>query len=337
VDWSKTGIRDSIRKLLEQPNWGEGLQGTPAGCEVPREIIQTYYAKKRSSESYRGCSSYEVMTPEHLHAAVSIAAMKKDKHVVMHKPIANRVHAARLVVETARKTGVATHLLAWRSPSNTIRDMILDGAIGILWEVHNWTNRPFWPQWQSLPTERPPVPKGFNWDLWLGPALGRPYHPCYTHTVFRGWYDFGGGSIADIGKYSLWPIFMALDLPVPTSSEANVSSCCDIVDQVSGVKMNDFSFPNAARIRFKFPAHGPLPPLHLYWYEGGKRSWTPEELEAEKRPMPATGTMFVGDKGIMLGNDIIPTSKMREYRAQKGGQAAPEARRGGGGGESNWV
>lgn len=356
VDWSKTGIRDSIRKVLEEPNWGAGVQGVRAGREVAREIIQTYYAKKRSSEKYRGCSAYEdfrellekekdldsvkVMTPDHHHATISIAAMKRGKHVAMHKPLANRVYEARLVVETARKTGVATHLLAWRSPLNAIRDIILEGAIGTLREVHNWTDRPFWPQWQSIPSERPAPPRSFNWDLWLGPALDRPYHPCYTHAVFRGWYDFGGGSIADMGNYSLWPIFMALDLPAPASIEANVSSSCEIVDQVSGVKMNDFSFPNAARVRFKFPAHGPWPPLTLYWYEGGMRPWTPEELEVDKKQMPATGTMFVGDKGIILGNQIIPEKKMRDYRAQKPAPQTQEGRRGGGaggGGESEWV
>ena len=81
------------------------------------------------------------------------------------------------------------------------------GCIGTLREIHNWSNRPVWPQWQSNPTETPPVPKDFNWDLWLGPVPDRPYHPNYTHAVFRGWYDFGGGSIADMGHYSLFPLF----------------------------------------------------------------------------------------------------------------------------------
>ena len=224
VDWSKDGIRSSIRKLLDNPAWGEGVTGIRAGREVAREVIETYYAKTRSSESYRGCSSYadfrellekekdldsvKIMTPDHLHATISIAAMKKGKHVVMHKPIANRVAEVRLVVETARKTGVATHLAAFRRPIDNVRDMINDGAIGTLREVHNWTDRPFWPQYQSLPTDRPPVPESFDWDLWLGPALDRPYHPHYTHAVFRGWYDFGGGSIADMGTYSLLPMFL---------------------------------------------------------------------------------------------------------------------------------
>ena len=351
VDWDKTGIRDDIRKLLEKPSWGEGITGIRAGRDVGKEIVETYYAKKGSSENYKGCSSYadfrellekekdldsvKIMTPDHLHATISIAAMKKGKHVVMHKPLANRVSEVRLVVETARKTGVATHLSAWRRPIDSVRDMINDGAIGTLREVHNWTDRPFWPQWQCLPTEQPTVPESFDWNLWLGPALDRPYHPHYTHAVFRGWYDFGGGSIADMGNYSLWPIFMALNLPAPVSIEATPSSCCEIVDQVSGVKMNDFSFPHATRIRFKFAAQGDRPSLYLYWYDGGMRPFTLEELAIDNKQMPASGAMFVGDKGIILGNQLIPEKRMREYREAKN-IPEQEARRGGSA-DTDWI
>jgi hypothetical protein len=76
--------------------------------------------------------------------------------------------------------------------------------------VHNWTNRPVWPQYPELPTDKPPVPEGFDWDLWLGPEAERAYHPNYTHMVLRGWYDFGGGAMADMGHYSLWTVFEAL-------------------------------------------------------------------------------------------------------------------------------
>ena len=359
VDWSKDGIRDGIRRLLDNPAWGKGVRGIRAGREVAREVIETYYAKTRSSESYKGCSSYadfrellekekdldsvKIMTPDHLHATISIAAMKKGKHVVVHKPIANRVAETRLVVETARRTGVATHLAAFRRPIDNVRDMINDGAIGTLREVHNWTDRPFWPQYQSLPTDRPPIPEGFDWDLWLGPAVDRPYHPHYTHAVFRGWYDFGAGSIADMGTYSLLPMFLALDLPVPTSVEALVSSSVEIVDQVSSINVNDFSYPNACQVRFKFPAQGDKPPLTLCWYDGGMRPWTLSELEVDRKQMPATGIMFVGDKGIILGQELIPEKKMREYREAKGiPQPQPgegEGRRpaGPGGQDSIWI
>lgn len=329
IDWSKTGLRDNIRRTLEDRNWGEGMTGIRAGRDAGRELVEKYYAKKRPSEKFNGCTSYadfrellenekdldavKIMTPDHLHATISIAAMKKGKHVIMHKPLANRIYEERLVVETAKKTGVVTHLLAWRSTDDSIREMIMKGAIGTLREIHNWTDRPFWPQYMNLPADTPPVPAGFDWDLWLGPVPHRSYHPHYTHAVFRGWYDFGAGSIADMGNYSLWPVFTSLDLGIPTSVEALPSSYCQIDDQVSTVTPNDFSFPHACTIRFRLPATEDLPGLDLYWYDGGMRPMTPPELRAENKTMPATGVMFVGDKGKILGNQIIPGKKMLEY------------------------
>lgn len=357
IDWSKHGLRDSVRQALEDPSWGAGITGIRAGRTMAKEIIETYYARKRSSEKFRGVASYadfrelldkekdldavKVMTPDHLHATIAIAAMKRGKHVLMHKPLANRVAEVRMVVETARKTGVATHLLAWRGPLTLVRQMILDGAIGTLREIHDWTDRPFWPHALSLPSDRPPVPPGFDWQLWLGPERDRPYHPSYTHAVFRGWYDFGGGSIADMGNYSLWPIFMAFDLPVPYSIEAQASSCCEIVDQVSTVAANDFAFPYANRVLFKFAAHGSWPELKLYWYDGGMRPFTPDELLEDGRSIPATGTLFIGDRGMILNNEIIPARKMKEYRAAKG-LPEPEAEtrgrpRRGGRGDAEWL
>ena len=188
--------------------------------------------------------------------------------------------------------------------------MIDDGAIGPLREVHNWTDRPFWPQALALPADRPPVPPGFDWGLWLGPERDRPYHPSYTHALFRGWYDFGGGSVADMGNYSLWPIFMALDLPVPYSLEAQSSSSSQLDDQVSSITANDFAFPYANRVCFKFAAHGRWPALKLYWYDGGMRPFTPDELLEDGRSAPATGTLFVGDKGSILNGELIPAKRM---------------------------
>jgi predicted dehydrogenase len=276
------------------------------------------------------------MTPDHLHATIAIAAMTKGKHVVMHKPIANRVSEARLVVETARKTGVATHLLAYNNRGPAIKEMIANGAIGTVREVHDWTDRPFWPQYQTLPTGTPAVPSGFDWNLWLGPALDRPYHPNYTHTVFRGWYDFGGGSIADMGNYSLLPIFLTLDLPVPNSIEALTSSYVEVNDQISAVKVNDYSFPNACQVRFKFPTTGDKTPIVLYWYDGGMRPYPLEALEADKKAVPATGTMYVGDKGVILGGQIYPEKRRLEYM---GGREAPkpQERRAGASGDAEWV
>ena len=129
VDWSLNGIRDSIRKALGEPTWGEGFDGVPGGRDIGQEFVEKFYAKSAGTEKYKGCASYvdfrellekeknidtvKVMTPDHLHATISIAAMKKGKHVVIHKPIANRMYEAKLSIDTARKTGVSTHLLAW--------------------------------------------------------------------------------------------------------------------------------------------------------------------------------------------------------------------------------
>ncbi len=355
VDWDATGLRDQIRRTLEDPSWGGDYKGIRGGRECARDIIQKYYAKKRSAENFKGVSSYEdfrellekesgidavkIMTPDHLHATIAVAAMKKKKHVAVHKPVANRIAELRLVLEAQRQMGVRTHLLAYQANTFAsmlqVRSMILDGAIGKLREIHNWTDRPFWPHYTSLPKENPPVPESFNWDLWLGPALDRPYSPHYTHAVFRGWYEFGAGSIADMGNYSMWPIYSALDLPIATSVQADVSAHCEIdANGVSRIRPNDFSFPQCNKIRFTFPAHGSWGPLTLYWYDGGVRPNLPDELAAEGKTLPGTGRMFVGDKGVILDSALVPEKKMRDYQQAKGitPPAAPEGGRGGRGG-----
>jgi len=341
VDWSKNGLRNSIRKVLGKPEWREGVDGIPGGREVGREIVETYYAAHSPSGGYKGCASYadfrdllehhkgldavKIMTPDHLHATISIAAMKQGKHVMMHKPIANRLYEARQVLETARATKVATHFIPWDSHGSMdlVMSWIKDGAIGTLREVHNWSNRPVWPQYLTLPADQPPLPPGFDWDLWLGPAVDRPYHPNYTNNVFRGWYDFGGGSIADMGHYSLWVVFRTLKFAAPVSIEARPSGACAISDHVSHKIHNDYSYPLACTIRFKFAAGEDRGPVDLFWYDGGMRPQTPEELEEDHKELDAEGMMFVGDKGKILAGfliedpRLIPEKKMREYQGPK--------------------
>jgi hypothetical protein len=338
VDWSLHGIRNTIRKALDKPGWGKNIDGIPGGRDIGKELVETYYGKNKRSGKYKGCSSYadfrelfekeknidvvKVMTPDHLHAAISIAAMKKGANVVMHKPIANRMHEAKATLQTTADTGVNTHLLAWskRSGVKLAYDWIKRGAIGNLLEIHNWSNRPVWPQWTSNPTEKPPVPDGFDWDLWLGPVPHRPYHPNYTHAVFRGWYDFGGGSIADMGHYSLWPLFMTfgIDTP-PISAEACGTTTCIIENHVSKQEHNNVAFPHSCMITFNFPAQGEWPSFKLFWYDGGIKPPTPDELDQDDKELPNQGMMFVGDKGKILGSfhgdkpRIIPEQKMKEF------------------------
>jgi hypothetical protein len=318
VDWSKDGLRADIARALGKPDWRSG-RGIPGGRDVAKEVIETYYANQRASEKFNGCVSYadfrelldkekdvnavKIMTPDHLHATIAIAAMKKGKHVLVHKPLANRLLEARLVMETARETKVATHFLP-ASDGATIRvikSVIDGGAIGTLREIHNWSNRPMWPQYPTIPTDTPAVPEGFDWQLWLGPSLDRPYHPHYTHAVFRGWYEFGGGSLADMGHYSLWPVFREFELGAPTVVESQPSHLCTLKDNVAIRIKNDFSFPAACTIRFRF-SRSNNQPLDLLWYDGSIKPTTPEELEAENKELEPEGMMFVGDKGKILGS-----------------------------------
>ncbi|MCP5109303.1 MAG: Gfo/Idh/MocA family oxidoreductase, partial [bacterium] len=318
VEWGKNSIRRTIRKLLGKPMWRENGNGCPGGREVGREVIDTYYANQRGAEKFKACAAYadfrelldkekdvdavKVMTPDHLHAAISIAAMKKGQHVIMHKPLANRMHEARLTIETARKRKVATHLLAYGSgaANAAIAGKVKQGVIGKLREIHNWSNRPVWPQYPEIPKDRPPAPKGMDWDLWLGPSLDRPYHPHYTHTVFRGWYEFGGGSMADMGIYSLWPVFTELNLGTPISAQALASHTCSIIDHVSRPAKNDFSFPAACSLRLQFAATAEMPALELFWYDGGMKPRLPAEIEAHDVPLSREGILFVGDEGSIL-------------------------------------
>jgi hypothetical protein len=343
-DWSRDGLLNGIRRALGKPDWKCGGPGPiPGGLDVGKEVVETYYAGQRGAGTYKGCAAYadfrellekekdvnavKIMTPDHLHGVFSMAAMKRGKHVLMHKPIANRLKEARMVIDTAREKGVATHFHPWDANGNMepVMAFIREGAIGTLREVHNWTNRPVWPQYATLPTDTPPVPRGMNWDLWLGPEAERPYHPNYTHMVFRGWYDFGGGSMADMGHYSLWTVFNALQLEGPTSIDPMFSHDCILRDGVSSGIKNDFSFPAAGAVRFKYPARGDRPAVDLIWHEGGMRPPTPEELDEDKKELPAEGMMFVGDKGKILAGFHVDNPRLIPER-RMAGKAAPEPR-----------
>jgi len=133
-----------------------------------------------------------------------------------------------------------------------------------------------------------------------------------------------------MGHYSLWAVFKALDLDAPISAEATPSHVAMITEQVSDVIENDWSFPVACTIRFRFAAKGGRPELELFWYDGGMRPQTPDELEEDNERMPEEGMMFVGDKGKILSEfslekpRIIPKRRMREY---EGSRANVPARR----------
>ena len=342
LDWSQHGIRNGIRKVLGKPDWGADLKGIPGGRDIGKELVDEYYNKTNNTYNHN-CPAYadfrellekekdfdavKIMTPDHLHGYISVAAMKKKKQVLIHKPLANRMYEARLSIKTAKETGVSTHLLAWskRTGLEQINKWIQEGQIGSLKEIHNWSNRPSWPQWTSNPTDTQPVPTGFNWDLWLGCVPDRPYHPNYTHNVFRGWYEFGGGSIADMGHYSLWPLFMSIGVETPpVSAEANGTTSATVENLVCKPLINDVAFPASCKVKFRFPKQTRLPEFELFWYDGGMRPDTPDELgdtELEKE-----GLLIIGDQGKIIAGfrgdkpRLLPDTKMT---AALNGQSSP--------------
>jgi hypothetical protein len=328
-DWGADYLKNEIREAIHDTSWNPGGDNViPGGRDNGKSIVDSYYANVRKEKKYNGCKAYEdvrelldkekdidavkIMTPDHLHGILSIAAIKRGKHVLVHKPLSNRLAEGRKVIETARNSKVITHLIPWDSNGSMTKVMewINSDAIGKLKEVHNWTNRPVWPQYPELPKGTPAVPRGFNWDLWLGPEADRPYHPDYTHMVFRGWYDFGGGSMADMGHYSLWTVFNALELTSPSVVEPCRSHVCDFKGAVPFRVNNDFSFPMASMVRFKYPSNGNRPPVDLCWYDGGMRPPTPEELTRNNKELPAEGMMFVGEKGKILAGFNVQSPQL---------------------------
>jgi predicted dehydrogenase len=320
IDWSPYGIRNTIRETIGDNSWWEGKPGIPGGRDIGQEYVEKYYAKNKPSGRYKGCASYEdyrelldqekgidvvkIMTPDHTHAPIALAAMSKKINVVTHKPIANRLLEGRKVIQKASESGAITHLLAWsdRPEYRQMKAWMDAGLIGDLQEIHNWSYRPVWQQWTSRPTAAQPIPEGFNWHLWLGPVPDMPYHKQYTHNVFRGWYEFGGGSIADMGHYSLFPLFETLGIDrSPVSVRAYGTTTREEINQVYQWVKNEVAFPASCTIKWKFPEQATLPAFDLFWYDGGMKPFACEELESEGKDIPDEGLLLVGSKGKILG------------------------------------
>ena len=266
--------------------------------------------RKMLDKEGKNIDAVVVATPDHNHAPASITAMKMGKHVYCEKPLTHSVYESRMMAKVAREQGVATQMGNQGQASEGTRLMsetIWDGAIGQVREVHVWTDRPnrglsgvYWPQGVDRPTDTPPVPDTLDWDIWLGPAPERPYHPAYVPFKWRGWWDFGTGALGDIGCHSIDPIWRALKLVAPTSVEA------------TSTLVNNETYPLGSMVTYHFPARGDMAPVKLTWYDGGLRPARPEGMPEGER-LGEGGTLFIGDKGIMSGYRIIPESKRKEY------------------------
>jgi predicted dehydrogenase len=248
-----------------------------------------------------------VSTPDNIHAVAAMAAIKMGKHVYCQKPLCHDIFEVRQLTEAAREHNVMTQMGIQLHAEECVRlvaEMIKSGLIGKVRRVDIWSGK----NWGGgeRPKEAEPVPETLSWDLWLGPAPWRPYNHVYLPANWRRWWDFGTGTLGDMGCHIIDPAFWALDLGYPTSVEARPS------------RFNNETYPTATTVKWEFPARGDLPPVTVTWNDGDRRPERPKELE-QGRKLPDQGGLYYGEKGTMLaphgGNpSIIPYSKMRETK-----------------------
>ncbi len=288
-------------------------------CDIDDERlgpVAVNYPKAKSFNDYRKMldemagqiDAVVVSTPDHHHAPAGLRAMRMGKHIYCQKPLTHTVSEARLMRQAARENNLMTQMGNQGTAEDGFRagvELIQASAIGPIREVHAWTNRPFkyWKQAPDIvvrPTETPPVPEHVHWDLFLGPAPVRPYNPVYHPFSWRGWWDFGTGSLGDMACHTTNLAFMGLKLGLPERVSAE-----------SG-EINPETYPAWATIVYEFPEREGLPPVKLTWYEGakdGKLNLPSPDLLYGQQP-PASGMVFIGEKGAILTPDDYGAEQM---------------------------
>lgn len=309
----------------------------------PNEVLlKEAYTKAAKYTDYREMLEKQkdieavlIATPDHLHAAIALAAMEAGKHVYVQKPLAFSVYETRLLAKAAAaKPHLATQMGNQghsMEGSHRINEIVASGVLGKIHEVHVWTDRPvrYWaqgiprprpanaaaptaapnprPQWNmgtvdnavrtAMAANDQTPPEGLNWDLYLGPAPEIPYHPAYHPFAWRGWLDFGVGAIGDMGAHLIDQPYTALNLTYPSSITASSSPW-------GGGAQNPASYPMATFVQYEYPAVGKRGPVKLFWYDGGlmppRPALLPDDAPMTNPGSDGGGGVFVGEKGIMF-------------------------------------
>ena len=276
-----------------------------------------YYDYRTMFDQQKDIEAVMIATPDHSHALPAVLAMRQGMHAFVQKPLTHSVYESRILRETAMRYSVATQMGNQGNSDEGIRQIcewIWAGTIGEVTHVDTWTNRPIWPQGLSTPKNDKRIPKTLNWDMFIGTAKWREYHPTYHPWNWRGWWDFGTGALGDMGCHIIDPVFKALLLEYPASVEA------------SSTPFNNDSPPNAEFVRYEFPRRDNLPkvgmpPVTVNWYDGGFLPPRPEELQiVETMGDEGGGCIFYGSKGkIMCGTyaqnpTLLPTVEMANFQ-----------------------
>lgn len=288
---------------------------------VQHPQARKYTDFRRLFDDARDIDAVVVSTCEHTHAFATLAALKLGKHVYCEKPLTHNIWEARLIRETAAKTRVATQMgIQIHALDNYRRvvELIQAGAIGAVREAHVWVSR----AWGWQPTEadatrhkdivftreRPegssPIPAGLDWDLWLGPAPARPYHSVYfPGPKWYRWWDFGNGTMSDLGSHWNDLPFWALKLQAPLTIEA------------SGPPPHAEIAPASMQATYEYGARGDMPPVRLTWYQGENK---PQLWKDAAIPQWGDGVLFVGDKGQLLSSYtkhvLLPEKQFADFK-----------------------
>jgi predicted dehydrogenase len=267
-------------------------------CDVDQKNAAATYARfpmakrytdfRKMLEEEKGIDAVTISTPDHTHVHPALMALRMGKHVYCQKPLTHSIHEARLLAETAREKKVATQMgnQGYAHPgTRRMAEIVRAGVLGRVREAHVWTDRPIWPQGIGRPADRPPVPETLDWDLWLGPAPARPYHPAYVPFNWRGFWDFGTGALGDMGCHNMGLPFLALDLRDPVTVEATASG------------INAETAPAWSVITYEFPERDGRPPVKLVWYDGKKKP--PADL-LRGQPAAQNGVLLVGEKDSLF-------------------------------------
>ena len=311
----------------------DDAQSMEMAKDFPRaKIIKNF---RELLEKEKGIDAVMIATPDHSHASIAIAAMESGKPVYCEKPLAHTVYECRKMAQAARDNNVVTQMGKQGRSFHSIKEFsqcIWSGAIGEVREVHCVQAAYGYSRLNLLPGihDDHAIPKGLDWDMWIGGAKYRNYNPAYHPGAWRGWTAFGGGNLGDFVCHIIDPVFLALKLGAPMS----------VVAEAEGYDpaIHGETFPASAKVRFEFPARGQRPPVTLYWYDGDAyKPPHPEEVKQGEDTIPVpgwragkqVGGMVVGDKGkIVYGSHgarewrILGEGKMEEYMA--GRKRVPE-------------
>jgi len=248
-----------------------------------------------------------ISTPHHIHAPATARAIKAGKHVYCEKPLTHTVWEARVVAELTAKHKVATQHGTQMHASGIFRsvvELVQGGAIGPVREAHVWIGEGY--GGATRPKDQPPVPPYLDWDLWLGPAPERPYHPRYHPYGWHYYWDFGEGTLGNMGCHLQDLPFWALKLRHPLNVEAE------------GSPYHPESPPKWLIARYEYGARETLPPFKLTWYHGGKQ---PEPPEGVNMADWSYGILFVGEKGQVIADYkrhlLLPQSKFVDFKPPK--------------------